>query len=129
MSLKDIEKLANKNNILKFDIDKKLSKHLNRILSMMHKDDSYYFQKYQAFLRLNPEEKQVNQSSLFQRITRGMTESFMQRLAGSKIVEEQIIKLRNNVQKMSTIQSKHNKDEVSFDEMGHMTLRDSTQNE
>jgi hypothetical protein len=45
MSLKDIEKLANKSNILKFDIDAKLSKHLNKLLSNK-KDDEFFNARY-----------------------------------------------------------------------------------
>ena len=59
MSLKDIEKLANKSNILKFDIDRKLSKHLNKLLSL-HKDDPFFSQKYLAFQKLQPIFNDIN---------------------------------------------------------------------
>ena len=38
MSLRDIEKLSNAKNILKFDLDRKLSKHLNFLLSNRKED-------------------------------------------------------------------------------------------
>lgn len=45
MSLKEIEKISNEKNILKFDIDSKLSKHLNTLLSN-RKDDQFFNGRY-----------------------------------------------------------------------------------
>jgi len=45
MSLRDFESLANRNNILKFDIESKLSKHLNRML-VHRKDDPFFSHRY-----------------------------------------------------------------------------------
>ncbi len=50
MTLRDFEQLANKSNILKFDIDAKLSKHLNRML-VNRKDDPFFSHRYHVYLR------------------------------------------------------------------------------
>lgn len=50
MTLRDFEQLADKSNILKFDIDAKLSKHLNRML-VHRKDDPFFSHRYHMYLR------------------------------------------------------------------------------
>lgn len=50
MTLRDFEQLATKDNILKFDMDTKLSKHLNRML-VHRKDDPFFSHRYQVYLR------------------------------------------------------------------------------
>lgn len=50
MTLKDFEQLATKKNILKFDIETQLSKHLNRIL-LIRKDDPFLTHRHQVYLR------------------------------------------------------------------------------
>ena len=47
MSLRDFEQLATKENILKFDIDSVLSRHLNRML-VNRKDDPFFAHKLQV---------------------------------------------------------------------------------
>lgn len=58
MSLRDIEKLSTAKNILKFDLDRKLSKHLNKLLSN-RKDDPFFNKKYQAYLKNQPKKDKV----------------------------------------------------------------------
>ena len=50
MTLRDFEQLANKDNIMKFDIQKKLSKHLNRLL-VTRKDDPFFTHMHQVYMR------------------------------------------------------------------------------
>lgn len=50
MTLRDFDQLADKGNILKFNMDAKLSKHLNRML-VMRKDDPFYSHRYNVYMR------------------------------------------------------------------------------
>lgn len=54
MSLSEIEKISSLNNILKFDLDSKLSKHLNKLL-LNRKDDEFLQGKYMAYMKNHPE--------------------------------------------------------------------------
>jgi hypothetical protein len=49
MTLRDFDQLADKRNILKFDMDSKLSKHLNRML--IQKKDPFFNHRYQVYMR------------------------------------------------------------------------------
>jgi hypothetical protein len=50
MTLRDFDQLADKSNILKFNMDAKLSKYLNRIL-VMRKDDPFFSHRYNVYMR------------------------------------------------------------------------------
>ena len=97
MTLRDFEKLANKANILKFDIDLKLSNHLNKLLTS-HKDDNFFNSKYQAFLKKT--KPQDERPSVFKRLSIKFTEAYLYKLGflGDKVVEANISQLKNEVE-------------------------------
>lgn len=71
MSLRDIDRLSNAKNILKFDLDRKLSKHLNKLLSL-RKDDPYFNDKYLAHMRKQPDHEAPNK--VFNRLSLPLTD-------------------------------------------------------
>ncbi|TNV72781.1 hypothetical protein FGO68_gene904 [Halteria grandinella] len=100
MTLRDFEQLADKSNILKFDIDSKLSKHLNRML-VNRKDDPFFQHRYQVYMRkkLGKAVEHVQKTSDEESIHRNKYRSGSP--AGEKIINDKIAALKHELQEIA----------------------------